>query len=134
MNVPSDHAERARAYWRANRRLIVVLLIIWAGVSYGCSILFVEQLNAFRIGQLPLGFWFSQQGSIYVFVVLVFIYAFAMDFFDKRYGMGEVRKGAAASESQPATPASGAEAGAGAGGGAGADAGADAEKGGGRDA
>ncbi|MFW6335583.1 MAG: DUF4212 domain-containing protein [Phycisphaeraceae bacterium] len=94
MSVPDDHAERARAYWRANRRLIFVLLAIWAGVSYGCSILFVEQLNAFTIGTLPLGFWFSQQGSIYVFVILVLVYAVAMDYFDKRHGMGEIRKGA----------------------------------------
>ena len=92
MSVPSSHDERVRAYWRANRLLIAVLLVIWAAVSYGCSILFVEQLNAFTIGQLPLGFWFAQQGSIYVFVALILIYAFAMDRIDKRYGFGAYRE------------------------------------------
>jgi putative solute:sodium symporter small subunit len=116
MSVPDDHAERARAYWRANRRLILLLLVIWAGVSYGCSILFVEQLNAFTIGKIPLGFWFSQQGSIYVFVLLVLVYAVAMDYFDKRYGMGEIRKGA--DENKTSAPSGGG----------------DAEKGGGPDA
>ena len=85
--------ERARAYWRANRALIAVLLVIWAVVSYGCSILFVEELNQFSIGSLPLGFWFAQQGSIYVFVVLIFIYAFAMDRIDRKYGFGQPGEG-----------------------------------------
>ncbi|TDJ78483.1 MAG: DUF4212 domain-containing protein [Planctomycetota bacterium] len=79
----------AAAYWRANTRLIAVLLLIWATVSYGCGILFIEWLNRFSIGQLPLGFWFAQQGSIYVFVVLIFVYAFAMDRLDRRYGVEE---------------------------------------------
>ncbi len=82
-------SESHRRYWRANIRLIGVLLAIWAAVSFGCSILFVEQLNAFTIGQLPLGFWFAQQGSIYVFVVLVFIYAWSMDRLDRKFGVAE---------------------------------------------
>ncbi len=81
--------DRRRRYWRANIRLISVLLTIWAVVSYGCSILFVEQLNHFRVGALPLGFWFAQQGSIYVFVVLVFVYAWLMDRLDRKYGVDE---------------------------------------------
>lgn len=68
-----------RAYWRANLRLLCILLVVWFAVSFGAGILFVERLNAFHIGGFPLGFWFSQQGSIVVFVVLVFIYARAMD-------------------------------------------------------
>ncbi len=76
-------------YWRANRRLILVLLAIWAFVSYGCGILFVEQLNRFQIGNMPLGFWFAQQGAIYVFVVLIFVYAFLMDRLDRKYGVKE---------------------------------------------
>jgi putative solute:sodium symporter small subunit len=81
-------------YWRANRALILGLLFIWAFVSYGCSILFVEQLNALPpIGNLPLGFWFAQQGSIYVFVILIFVYAIAMDRIDRRYGVTEERPG-----------------------------------------
>ncbi len=86
-----DHTgdDRHRAYWRANVRLIVVLLTIWAVVSYGCGILFVEQLNRLSIGNLPLGFWFAQQGSIYVFVILIFVYAWAMDRLDRKYGVAE---------------------------------------------
>ena len=78
-----------KGYWRANIVVIAVLLAIWAIVSYGCSILFVEQLNQFKIGHLELGFWFAQQGSIYVFVVLIFVYAFIMDRIDRRFGVKE---------------------------------------------
>jgi len=92
MDPSLSHDQRAQRYWRANRRLIVVLLLIWAAVSYGCSILFIEQLNQFKIGKLPLGFWFAQQGSIYVFILLILVYAVMMDRFDKKYGMGEARK------------------------------------------
>ncbi len=81
--------ERHLAYWRANVRLIGILLACWAIVSYGCSILFVEQLNRFTIGHLPLGFWFAQQGSIYLFVILIFVYAWAMDSLDRKYGFTE---------------------------------------------
>ena len=76
-------------YWKANMRLIGALLSVWAFVSYGCSIFFIEYLNQFYIGKLPLGFWFAQQGSIYVFVVLIFIYAWSMDVIDKKYGVEE---------------------------------------------
>ncbi len=87
MDGSSSQQRRAREYWRANRRLIAVLLVIWAVVSFGCSILFVEQLNRFTIGSLPLGFWFAQQGSIYVFIVLIFVYAIGMDRLDRKYHM-----------------------------------------------
>ena len=75
-----------QAYWRANKALIRNLLIIWASVSLGCSILLVPPLNTIQIGNLPLGFWMAQQGSIYVFVVLIFIYATQMDKLDRKYG------------------------------------------------
>ncbi|MEX0703623.1 MAG: DUF4212 domain-containing protein [Planctomycetales bacterium] len=78
-----------RGYWRANRNLIAVLLVIWGSVSLGCGVLFVEPLNAYRIGKLPLGFWIGQQGSIFLFVVLIFVYAFAMDRLDRKYGVKE---------------------------------------------
>jgi len=91
MHDESSHQQRARAYWRANRTLIATLLAVWAIVSFGCSILFVEQLNAFKIGHLPVGFWFAQQGSIYTFVVLIFIYATVMDRIDRKYGFGAYR-------------------------------------------
>ena len=85
----ADVQRNRRLYWQANRRLILVLLTIWAIVSIGCSILFVEQLNQFKIGYLPLGFWFAQQGSIFVFVVLIFVYALVMDRLDRKYGVEE---------------------------------------------
>ena len=68
-----------RAYWRANLRLLAALLAVWFLASFGAGILFVEPLNAIRLGGFPLGFWFAQQGSIGVFVVLVLVYAIAMD-------------------------------------------------------
>ena len=86
--LPARRA-RIRAYWRNNLLLIGALLLIWAVVSYGCSIFWVEQLNERHIGQLPLGFWFAQQGSMYVFVILIFVYAFAMDWLDRKYGVEE---------------------------------------------
>ncbi|PLX47778.1 MAG: DUF4212 domain-containing protein [Desulfobulbaceae bacterium] len=76
-------------YWRKNLILMVILLTIWAIVSYGCSILFVEQLNAFTMAGFPVGFWFAQQGAIYVFVILVFVYFFAMEKMDKEFDVDE---------------------------------------------
>ncbi len=77
--------EMRRAYWRTNLRYLVVLLAIWFVVSYGCGILFVDQLDRIRIGGFKLDFWFAQQGSIYVFVVLIFIYVFLMNRLDRRF-------------------------------------------------
>ena len=77
--------EEHHAYWRVNLHVMAVLLAIWAVVSYGCGILFVEQLNRFHLGGFPLGFWFAQQGSIYVFVVLILVYAKWMDRVDERF-------------------------------------------------
>jgi putative solute:sodium symporter small subunit len=74
-----------QAYWRANIALIRNLLIVWAIVSIGFSILLVQPLNTIRLGGVPLGFWLAQQGSIYVFVALIFIYASQMDRLDRKY-------------------------------------------------
>ena len=88
---PSDReeeqvkAQRLRAYWRANTTLIRNLLIIWAMVSLGCGILFVPLLNQIRLGNVPLGFWMAQQGSIFTFVILIFIYAIRMDKLERKY-------------------------------------------------
>jgi len=80
--------DRTRSrYWRANLRLMAVLLAIWFVVAYLLSIVFVESLNQFRLGGFPLGFWFAQQGSIYVFVLLVFVYAWRMDRIDRDHGV-----------------------------------------------
>ena len=74
-------------YWRANLRLLSVLLAIWAFVSFGLGILWVEPLNAFKLGGFPLGFWFAQQGSIYVFIVLVWVYAWQSTKLARRHGV-----------------------------------------------
>ena len=76
-------------YWKTNIRYLILLLIIWFVVSYGCGILFAEQLNSIQIGGFKLGFWFAQQGSIYVFVVLIFVYVSLMNKLDKAYDVDE---------------------------------------------
>lgn len=79
------NSDRRRAYWRENTTLIRNLLLVWALVSLGGSILLVQPLNNIRLGSLPLGFWLAQQGSIVVFVILIFIYAIQMDKIDRKY-------------------------------------------------
>jgi putative solute:sodium symporter small subunit len=92
-SVPGSDAEAReggqdpRGYWRANLRLMGWLLAVWFVASFGLGILLVEPLNAFFLGGFPLGFWFAHQGSILVFVVLVGIYAVAMDRLDRHYGV-----------------------------------------------
>ncbi len=81
----------AEAYWREVLGLIRNVLIVWFIVSYGCGILFVEVLNTIHLGGYPLGFWFAQQGSIYAFVAMIFIYAKLMGKIDDigpRSGIG----------------------------------------------
>ena len=80
-----------RAYWRANLRFLAVLLVIWFVASFGCGVLWVETLNQIRIPGtgFPLGFWFAQQGSIWVFVLLIFIYVWGMNRLDVRFGVSE---------------------------------------------
>ncbi|PMB25406.1 DUF4212 domain-containing protein [Fischerella thermalis] len=78
---------KRQAYWRANTALIRNLLLVWALISIGCSILLVQPLNNLRLGGLPVGFWMAQQGSIYIFVVLIFVYAVQMDKLDRQYGI-----------------------------------------------
>ncbi len=81
--------KKAKEYWSKNLRYLAILLSIWFVVSYGCGILFVDELNNFRLGGFKLGFWFAQQGSIYVFVVLIFVYVKWMNKLDKEYGFDE---------------------------------------------
>ena len=89
---PQSDASHA-AYWRRNLTYVTTLLGIWFLVSYGAGILFVEQLNSIRIPGtgFPLGFWFAQQGSIYVFVVLIFVYVYVvlMNRLDRKFGVDE---------------------------------------------
>lgn len=79
----------AKAYWTATLGLLTKVLVVWFLVSYGAGILFAEALNNIKIGGYPLGFWFAQQGSIYVFIALIFWYAKKMGEIDRRFGMQE---------------------------------------------
>jgi putative solute:sodium symporter small subunit len=85
---PPDNSWR-KEYWSRNLRLMVILLAIWFIVSFGFGILLVEPLNNIVIAGFPLGFWFAQQGSIYVFVVLILVYAKMMDRLDDQFGVDE---------------------------------------------
>ena len=76
-------------YWKKNLRILFVLLTIWFIVSFGCGILFVEQLNQIKMGGFKLGFWFAQQGSIYFFVILIFVYVVRMNRLDKEFNVNE---------------------------------------------
>ena len=76
-------------YWRKNIRYVLILLAVWFMVSYGAGILFADQLNEMRMGGFKLGFWFAQQGSIYVFVVIIFVYVWLMNKLDKEYDVNE---------------------------------------------
>lgn len=80
-------AANQAAYWRANVRIMAVLLVLWFGVSFGCGILFVDALNEIQFFGWGLGFWFSQQGAIYAFVVLIFVYVALMNRLDKQFGL-----------------------------------------------
>ncbi|HEU4512122.1 MAG TPA: DUF4212 domain-containing protein [Nocardioidaceae bacterium] len=82
-------ATQRQEYWRRNLRLMAVLLAIWALVSFGAGILFVDALNNIVIGGYPLGFWFAQQGSIISFVILIAIYVWRMDKLDEEFGIDE---------------------------------------------
>ena len=78
-----------KEYWRKNIRIVLILLAVWFLVSYGFGIFFVDALNNVRIGGAKLGFWFAQQGSIYVFVILIYVYINHMNKLDKEYDVDE---------------------------------------------
>ena len=80
---------KSAAYWKANVRLVAVLLTIWFIVSYLFGVLLVDTLNAIKIGGAGLGFWFAQQGSIYTFLVLIFVYAKRMNKLDQEFDVHE---------------------------------------------
>jgi putative solute:sodium symporter small subunit len=77
------------AYWRQNLKYLGILLSIWFLVSYVFGIILVDQLNTIRMGGFKLGFWFAQQGSIYVFVILIFVYVRLMNKLDKKHNVNE---------------------------------------------
>ena len=87
--TPPDRSRAA--YWRANLRLVGTLLAIWFLVSFGAGILWAERLDAIRIpgSGFGLGFWFAQQGSIYIFVILIYVYVLGMNRIDRTFGVGE---------------------------------------------
>lgn len=82
-----DH--KAKKYWKKNLQYLSLLLGVWFLVSYGFGILLKDQLNEISLGGFKLGFWFAQQGSIYVFVILIFVYVWLMNRLDKKYGYEE---------------------------------------------
>lgn len=75
-----------QSYWKKNLQYLFILLVIWFAVSYGAGILFKDTLDTIKLGGFPLGFWFAQQGSIYVFVILIFVYVRLMNRLDKKHG------------------------------------------------
>lgn len=80
---------RLQNYWRKNLKYLLILLIIWFMVSFVLGIFVAQPLNSFKIINIPLGFWFAQQGSIYVFVILIFVYVFLMNRLDKEFDVHE---------------------------------------------
>lgn len=78
-----------RGYWRANLKLVGVLLVLWFLVSFGCGILFADALNTIRVGGFELGFWFAQQGAIYGFLIIIVAYIVAVGRLERRYGLRE---------------------------------------------
>jgi putative solute:sodium symporter small subunit len=81
--------EKKKKYWNKNLTYLAILLSIWFLVSFVFGILLVEELNTIRIGGFQLGFWFAQQGAIYVFVILIFVYIRLMNKLDKDFGFNE---------------------------------------------
>lgn len=82
-------SKSAQAYWAANLRLLILCLTIWFVVSFGAGILFAGPLNAIHLGGYKLGFWFAQQGSIYIFIALIFFYANRMGKLDREFDVHE---------------------------------------------
>ena len=88
-NNSAQGSETDKAYWQANVRLITISLVIWALVSFGFGILLRPMLSGIAVGGTDLGFWFAQQGSILVFLALIFFYAWRMNKLDREFGVEE---------------------------------------------
>ena len=91
--MSNSHSPQTKAYWKENTRLVSFLLIIWFVVSFGMGILFVDVLDGFRFFGFKFGFWMAQQGSIFCFVVIIFIYVYKMNKLDYKYGADEDQDG-----------------------------------------
>lgn len=89
MNKEQQSNDNENAYWQANLKLIAALLSVWFTVSFGCGILLADYLNQWHLFGFKLGFWWAQQGSIYVFVVLIVVYVLAMQRIDQRFGVSD---------------------------------------------
>ena len=89
MSSHDPNQPRAAEYWRSNLKLVGVLLVIWFIVSFGFGVLWVDDFNQFSLFGFKLGFWWAQQGSIFVFVGLVFLYAAAMNRIDRKFGVSD---------------------------------------------
>ncbi|MGB0692096.1 MAG: DUF4212 domain-containing protein, partial [Pseudomonadales bacterium] len=87
--APRDTEDRNRAYWRANLMLMLMLLAVWFSVSFLAGIVFVDWLDQFTFFGFKLGFWFSQQGSIFSFVALIFIYAWRIQVIERQFGLDD---------------------------------------------
>ena len=92
MTNPARPPSPISTYWKANLSITLKILVIWFSVSFGCGIIFKEELDQFSIGGAPLGFWMAQQGSIIGFVVLLIIYSFLMNKLDQKHGYEEEGK------------------------------------------
>ncbi|MDH2431272.1 membrane protein [Pokkaliibacter plantistimulans] len=88
MSLDKDK-NNARAYWKENVRIILTYLVIWFLASFGCGIIFVEPLNTVQFFGFKLGFWFAQQGSVYIFLILIVAYAISMNKLDEKYDVHE---------------------------------------------
>ena len=89
MTTENSSPQSNAAYWRTNIKYVCILLLIWFSVSYGGGILLADWLNQFKFAGFPLGFWVAQQGAIYVFVILIFVYVFLMNRLDAKHGVAE---------------------------------------------
>ena len=87
--MKTTSSDNNKAYWRANVSLLSKLLVVWFIVSFGCGIILVDWLDQFSLFGFKLGFWFAQQGAIYVFVALIFIYAWRMKIIDRQFGVSD---------------------------------------------
>lgn len=85
----SDNTPSKDAYWRANIKIVLGCMVVWFIVSYGAGILFADALNSIHLGGYPLGFWFAQQGAIYVFLILIAFYAWRMNKLDREHDVDE---------------------------------------------
>ncbi|WP_017446305.1 DUF4212 domain-containing protein [Gayadomonas joobiniege] len=90
--MAANNHSLSAAYWRANLKILAICLFFWFAVSFGCGILLFDFLNQWQIGGYKLGFWFAQQGSIYCFVALIFIYAYCMNKLDDKYSLKNKRE------------------------------------------